>query len=106
MMDRAQLPKMSATLEREPVMSKRSLLAISAAAMLGFGGAALAQTGPVATACKDDIVKYCADKEHGRGEVRACLEANKDKVSDVCKEALDNTGPGRGWRSQDNSQGR
>ncbi|HMN37681.1 MAG TPA: cysteine rich repeat-containing protein [Hyphomicrobium sp.] len=58
--------------------------------------AAGAQGGPVATACKDDIAKYCAGKEHGQGEVRACLEANKDKVSAACKTALDTTGPGKG----------
>jgi hypothetical protein len=56
---------------------------------------ALAQ-GPVATACKDDIPKLCAGKEHGQGEVRACIEANKDKVSAACKAALDSTGPGKG----------
>ncbi|MEQ1715359.1 MAG: cysteine rich repeat-containing protein [Hyphomicrobium sp.] len=55
-----------------------------------------AQQGPVATACKDDISKHCAGKEHGQGEVRACLEANKDKVSAACKTALDTTGPGKG----------
>ena len=57
---------------------------------------ALAQQGPVATACKDDIPKLCAGKEHGQGEVRACLEANKDKVSAACKAALDSTGSGKG----------
>lgn len=55
-----------------------------------------AQQGPVATACKDDIPKLCVGKEHGQGEVRACLEANKDKVSAPCKAALDSTGPGSG----------
>lgn len=57
---------------------------------------AAAQGGPVATACKDDIPKFCAGKEHARGEVRACLEANKDKVSAACKTALGTTGPGKG----------
>jgi hypothetical protein len=47
-------------------------------------------------ACKEDIAKYCADKEHGKGEVRACLEAARDKVTDECKTALDTTGPGKG----------
>lgn len=28
--------------------------------------------------------------------MRACLEANKDKVSDACRHALDTTGPGKG----------
>ncbi|MGE0022202.1 MAG: cysteine rich repeat-containing protein [Hyphomicrobium sp.] len=61
-----------------------------------FATGAYAQQGPVATACKDDIPKFCAGKEHGQGEIRACLEANKDKVSAACITALDSTGPGTG----------
>jgi hypothetical protein len=57
---------------------------------------AQAQQGPVATACSVEISKFCADKKHGQGEVRACLELNKDKVSPECKAALDTTGPGKG----------
>lgn len=68
----------------------------AAAATLALANMAAAQGGPVATACKDDIPKFCAGKEHGQGEVRACLEANKDKVSAACKTALDTTGPGKG----------
>jgi hypothetical protein len=56
---------------------------------------ALAQQGPVAAAFTEDIQKFCADKRHVQGQVRACLEANKDKVSDDCKTALDTTGPGK-----------
>ena len=59
-------------------------------------GSAQAQQGPVATACSAEIAKFCADKKHGQGEVRACLELNKDKVSSECKSALDTTGPGKG----------
>jgi hypothetical protein len=61
---------------------------------------ASAQTGPVADACKDDIAKYCAGKSHGGGEVRKCLEDNKDKVSAACKTALQTTGGGQGRRRQ------
>jgi hypothetical protein len=56
---------------------------------------ASAQTGPVATACKDDIAKLCAGKPHD-GNVRICLETNYDKVTAACKTALDTTGGGRG----------
>lgn len=69
-----------------------------AALTLTLATGALAQgpgQGPVASACAGEIVKYCAGKEHGQGKIRACLEANKDKVSAACKTALDNTGPGR-----------
>jgi hypothetical protein len=67
-----------------------SVLAIAASISI-----ASAQTGPVATACKDDIAKLCAGKAHD-GEVRICLETNYDKVAAACKAALDTTGGGRG----------
>lgn len=54
------------------------------------------ELGPVATNCKAEIAKFCADKKHGRGEVRACLDARKEELSDACKKALETTGPGRG----------
>jgi hypothetical protein len=64
-----------------------------AAALLVAGvGAALAQNGSPPpgggrmAACRDDAQKLCPDK---RGpDRRACLEANKDKVSDGCKAAM------------------
>ena len=56
---------------------------------------ATAQTGPVASACKDEIAKMCAGKPHDGG-VRICLETNYEKVSAACKAALDTTGGGRG----------
>jgi len=72
-------------------MKRAIALAIAA---IAFAAPAAAQTGPVATACKDDIAQYCAGKPH-RGETRACLEANKDKVSPACKSALESTGHGK-----------
>lgn len=74
-----------------------SRLAIAAAAA-ALATPALAQQGPVATACKDDIAKLCAGKSHQNREVRSCLEASKDKVSAACKTALDTTGGGRGMK--------
>lgn len=77
----------------------RSLKSIAATLpmLAALVAAASAQPGhgPVATACVDDIAQFCAGKEHGQGEVRACLEANKDKVSAACKTALETTGGGR-----------
>ena len=65
-----------------------------AAAMLTMGaGLALAQNGaPPAggggrmAACRDDAQKLCPDK-HGPDR-RACMQANKDKLSDGCKSAM------------------
>lgn len=78
-------------------MSKTSrLLALAAVAAIGFSGAAHAQTGHVATACKAEIAKYCAGKEHGHREVRGCLEAQKENLSETCMTALESTGAGKG----------
>jgi hypothetical protein len=74
-------------------------MTLGAAAMVALlGGSAFAQqgSGPVATACADDLAKYCAGKSHGNREARTCLEANKAKVSAACKTALDTTGGGKG----------
>ena len=70
---------------------KITLLAVAA---LMAGSAAFAQTppaggamsgaGPMA-ACRDDMQKFCADKMGP--DRRACMEANKDKLSDDCKKA-------------------
>ncbi len=56
-------------------------------------GAALAQGTPQGgggggggmAACRDDAQKFCADKTGP--DRRACMEANKDKLSDACKAA-------------------
>lgn len=75
--------------------------AIGFAALLGLASAvpAMAQgagAGPVGTQCKADIAKFCKNASHGNMEARACLEANRDKVSSACRRALDTTGGGRG----------
>jgi hypothetical protein len=57
-----------------------------AGGMSGPGGAMAGPGGGRFAACRDDAAKYCADKQ--RGERRACLNDNKDKVSDACKSAL------------------
>ena len=75
--------------------------AIGFAALLGLASVApsMAQgvgAGPVGTQCKSDIAKFCKNTSHGSMEARACLEANRDKVSSACRRALDTTGGGRG----------
>jgi hypothetical protein len=78
-------------------MKLANTFAIAVIAIAASIAVASAQSGPVATACKDDIPKYCAGKKHGppEDEVRVCLEANKDKVSPGCRTALETTGGGR-----------
>lgn len=76
------------------MMKPLNIAVIALAAALA--SPALAQSGRVATACKDDIAKLCAGKSHVNREVRTCLEANKAKVSAACKTALETTGRGKG----------
>ncbi len=75
---------------------KMKLLTTAAVALALSAGAATAQSGPVSSACKDDLAKYCAGKSHQNRDARACLESNKDKVSAACKSALEQTGGGKG----------
>ena len=61
-----------------------------AAAGLAMGAsAALAQNAPPPgggmAACREDAQKLCPDKTGP--DRRACMEANKDKLSDACKAA-------------------
>lgn len=70
-------------------------LVVSAIATTLLATAAVAQGGPVASSCGNDIAKLCAGKPHDGG-VRICLEQNYARVSADCKTALDTTGGGRG----------
>jgi hypothetical protein len=61
---------------------------LMAAALLTVGsGVAFAQApaGGGMAACREDAQKFCADKTGP--DRRACMEANKDKLSDACKAA-------------------
>ena len=71
-------------------------IAIVAATVTMTATIAQAQTGPIASQCSADIAKYCADKKHYGGAVRACLEDHKSSVSDACSQALDTMGSGKG----------
>ena len=61
-----------------------------AAALMAVTGTAFAQGAPQGggggmAACREDAQKFCADKTGP--DRRACMEANKDKLSDACKAA-------------------
>jgi hypothetical protein len=82
------------------MITKRIALIAAAAGMLLSADAALAQgygRGPVASACAREIDRYCSNVEHGRGQVRACLQSNWRRLSGDCRAALRNTGGGGGW---------
>ncbi len=61
---------------------------MAAALLAATAGAAFAQTPPAGggmAACREDAQKFCADKTGP--DRRACMETNKDKLSDACKAA-------------------
>lgn len=39
-------------------------------------------------ACADDLNKFCADIEKGKGKKRACLDAHAAELSDTCKQSM------------------
>lgn len=45
-----------------------------------------------ASQCKDDLQKFCANVEVGKGRALACLDKNANNVSQTCKDALRQTG--------------
>ena len=72
------------------IATMMALLSSSASVAQGTGA------GPVGTQCKADMAKFCKSAQHGNMEARACLEANRGKVSADCRRALDSTGAGKG----------
>ena len=46
----------------------------------------------VATQCKDDLMKYCAEVELGEGRVGSCLLEHKAEVTAACQHAIVDVG--------------
>lgn len=53
---------------------------------------AIAALTYVASACDDDLDAYCAEVPAGEGRLAECLNANQDKISKVCKQAMKDVG--------------
>jgi Cysteine rich repeat len=72
-------------------MSKLHFGALAILAAVSASTAVLAQTPTAAQrgACKADYDKYCAGTMPGGGRVVACLNKQREQLSDACKKALD-----------------
>ncbi|HBH62755.1 MAG TPA: hypothetical protein DDX85_13670 [Nitrospiraceae bacterium] len=46
----------------------------------------------VANECREDLRTYCSDVKPGEGRLIDCIEKNKQKVSDRCKQAISDIG--------------
>ena len=42
----------------------------------------------VANECRDDLKAYCSSVKPGEGRLANCIDKNKDKVSERCKQAI------------------
>lgn len=74
------------------------------ATFVAGGAVALAQDAPpppsgpakrslIATRCKDDMPKFCADVPPGGGRLAVCLRKHDAELSEPCKTALSAAGP-------------
>lgn len=45
-----------------------------------------------ASECRDDLKAYCSDIAPGEGRLVQCLDKNKEKISDRCKQAMKDVG--------------
>jgi Cysteine rich repeat len=72
-------------------MSKLHFAVLAVLAGVSASTSALAQTPTAAqrAACKPDFDKYCAGTMPGGGRILACLNKQRDQLSDACKKALD-----------------
>ena len=46
----------------------------------------------VANECKDDLKAYCSSVKPGEGRLVNCIDKNKDKITERCKQALKDVG--------------
>jgi hypothetical protein len=72
-------------------MTKLHFAALAILAAVSASTAVMAQTPNAAqrAACKPDYEKYCAGTMPGGGRIIACLNKQRDQLSDACKKALD-----------------
>ena len=74
-------------LETGDIMFKLNVAAILF--VIAFSGSASAQAADSRGACKTDYDKFCVGIAPGGGRVVACLNKQRDQLSDACKKALD-----------------
>ncbi len=53
---------------------------------------AVAELSYVVNECKDDLNQFCSDVPVGQGRLISCLEQNESKISQRCKQSLEDTG--------------
>ncbi len=71
-------------------MKMKSLLILSSAALLFFGGPVAAEgiVDTVKKGCATEIESFCSQVSPGEGRLLACFYAHEDKLSGQCQYAL------------------
>jgi hypothetical protein len=65
-------------------------LSVLIAVSLSMSAPVFAQGTPQQrAACRPDVVKFCKGKGEDPGVLLACLEDNKEKISDKCRKVID-----------------
>jgi hypothetical protein len=56
---------------------------------------AIAALTYVANECKDDLKVFCSSVKPGEGRLARCIDKNKDKITERCKQAIKDAGLGK-----------
>ena len=72
-------------------MRKLGFVVVVIGLVLGFAAAAQAQnlTAAQRAACQADFSKYCQGVMPGGGRIIACLNKQRDQLSDACRKEVD-----------------
>lgn len=70
----------------------RLLIAAIALAAFAQGASAQAPSREEQAACRSDATRYCASHIGKPTEMRACMVANKSKLSEACKAVIESRG--------------
>jgi hypothetical protein len=70
-------------------MIKSVIFALTLAAVSTAAAEAQAATKQEQAACRPDAMKFCSDHVGKPAEMNACLRANKDSLSEACREVVE-----------------
>jgi hypothetical protein len=73
-------------------MIKSVVFALTLAAVSGAAATAQAATKQEQAACRSDAMKLCSEHVGKPAEMNACLRANKDSLSEACREVVESHG--------------
>jgi len=76
--------------KRKDLIMKKMVIMLIAAVFFAWSAPANAEEGPfekLGVACGEELETLCPEVSVGQGRILACLEENKDKLSEACNQA-------------------